>query len=149
MILPGIFTPREKRLISVWLLWELCNLAAIKYAWSSWSMRASCLVMYLAICFNTLVTAYFYISYGEEKKSRHNLLALGLFTTFVADFFLTLLNSRLPGFFAFCLVEAVYAVYFRPSRRNILLRACLFIIALEILCSTAMPEPTWGPQQRF
>lgn len=133
----NILSPMERTLFAVYLLWEVCNLIAIKYAELTCPVRIQCIVSFLAICANTLVTAYFYMKYGIKKRSRHNLLALGLFLTFGADFFLTLLNIRLPGFFAFCLVEMVYAIYYRPSKKyiflNIMLRAVLFMASLGIL----------------
>ena len=132
------FSPPEKKLLIAYILWEICNLIAIKYTEITCPAQIQYSVMYLAICANTLVTAFFYLKYGRGIgwQNRVNFLAAGLFLTFIADFFLTLLNLRLPGFMTFCLVESAYAAFFKPTRKSILARTVLFVIFLVLLFIT-------------
>lgn len=132
------FSPLEKKLLTAYIFWEICNLIAIKYTEYTCAPQIQYRVMYLAICVNTLVTAFFYWKYGKDggKLNRVNLLAEALFMTLIADFFMTLLNLRLPGFIAFCLVELIYAAFFQFSKKNNLYRLVVFTVFLAIVFIT-------------
>lgn len=91
-------------------------------------------IMFSAVAANTLFALWLWVRYGRRcPDSWQNILALGLGLTCLADVLLTLTGGErmfLPGFAAFCAVEAVYAVYLRPDRRNLLLRGAAFLLAL-------------------
>lgn len=132
------FNSIERKLLITYIIWEICNIIAIKYVEYAGPYQMEWPIKYLAICVNTLITAYFYWKYGRRLGGWKgiNLLAAGLFLTFIADFLLTLHGLRLPGFIAFCLVESVYAAFFKPTRKTILCTLIIFAILFILLFIT-------------
>lgn len=128
----------DQILFIVYMVWEAINLGWIIHAQNHYPVEIYCQIMYLAICVNTVMTFYLYISGGRKKKGLHNLLALGLFITGAADYFLTLHQSVLPGYILFCLAEAVYACYFRPSPAGIFIRFLLYVLTIAIIHSAGL-----------
>ena len=144
MYYDSCFNKRDRLVLFCYICWEICNLIAIQYAFFFCSFQTRCLIMYLAVCVNTLVMLHFYYHYGrKQRKSRNNLLALGLAVTWAADFFLTLHNRILPGFFLFCLVESIYALYLanlpltraKDPRRTLIGIGCLVLVCLMAFCA--------------
>ena len=89
---------------------------------------------YGAIALNAVIALVWYIRYGRpDRKDRSNLLAYGLFTTLIADYFLTWLGTEeyfILGFTLFCIVQLIYAVYLRTDKKGYLTRLGVYIAAL-------------------
>lgn len=124
---------KDRRIVIIYIIWEMCNLMAIQTSYRIFPYVIQCRIMYMAVFVNTLVALYFYLKYGAKRKSRHNMLALGLAFTAAADYYLTFRSVVLPGYLLFCLVEAIYAFYFKPTAANILMRTLLYGIILAIM----------------
>ena len=128
----------DRRIVILYIIWEMCNLIAIEYSYGAFPYEDQCRIMYLSIMVNTVVTLYFFVRYGFHHHGRHNLLALALAVTAAADYYLTLKSLVLPGYSLFCLVQCIYALYFKPSAKNLLLRAGLYGAALAALGMSGM-----------
>ena len=124
---------KDRRIIIIYIIWEMCNLIAIQTSYRIFPYVVQCRIMYMAVLVNTAVTLYFFLKYGAKSRSLHNMLALGLTFTAAADYYLTFRSVVLPGYFLFCLVEAIYALYFKPDAGNILMRTFLYGILLAIM----------------
>lgn len=127
----------SKRGLTVYLLIEALLLCLVETGeCAGWSTMTVQVLMYTAILINTAVVAYhFYTSGAYKKKESENLIAYALFTTAVADFFMTLIGAPvgfLPGVLLFCLVQVVYALYLSPYVEWFLIRAVFF--AASVLC---------------
>lgn len=133
-----------KHFLKCYIIWEVINLIAIQYAKYYCAYHAQSRIMFLSVCVNTLVMACYYLKHGREKSSRDNLLAAGLFFTFLADLFLTLLHMTVAGYSLFCLVEIIYAAYFNiPGREkiNVISRSLLFLPGLILIWERGLLEP--------
>lgn len=120
--------------VRYYLLFEAIVFVAIKIAEFTLTQQTTKCVMYSAIVGNTVMAAHIWRRYGPSAPDRHDhLIFLALLVNCVADVFLTLTGGErmyIPGFVCFCTVEAIYAVYLRPSTRNLCVRALLFAAAL-------------------
>lgn len=146
-------TERDKKLIKVYIAVEIILLAVIK----TLQIMGAGLIQngfnYAAIVCNTIVAAYYYKTYGGSLKDGHqNLIAYGLFTTLIADFFVTLISrgvsfeAYLCGIVAFIIVEIIYAVYLRADQWAVMMRIVLFaagIIAIHRM-GAGTPEKYLG-----
>lgn len=122
--------------VIAYIIWEFINLIIIKVLGSRLgptNLEPQLKVMYLAIIVNTVVTAYFFVRYGVKIRSWDNFIALGLFMTCMADYFVTLILVKTPGFVLFCVVELIYAIYLKPSVKNVILRILIYVLALILI----------------
>lgn len=124
---------KDRRIFAAYLVWEMINLAAIKVSQAFLPYPVQFRIMYLAICVNTAMTLYIFRRSGGGTGDWNHLLALALVVTWMGDFFLTLLNVTLPGYILFCLVEMIYAAYFKPSAGNLMVRLALYGLSLALV----------------
>lgn len=139
-------TQRDRKLIKAYIIITVALLVLIKTVQimnAGTVSRHVC--MFTTIAVNTAVTAYFYLLYGRKIEDRHsNLIAYGLFATFIADLFATLLAtgtksaSYICGIACFCLVEIIYAVYLRAGKQTVILRVVTIAAGLIILGAAGM-----------
>ena len=97
-----------------------------------WSTLPIRILMYIAIVINTIVTAYYFYHYRKKNHSE-NLIAYAIFTTAVADFFMTLIGNDtgfIPGIIVFCIVQVIYALYLCPAVKWLLIRAAFLAACL-------------------
>ena len=120
--------------LTVYLLFEAVIFAGIKIGQYTLTRDITRFIMYAAIVGNTVMAVWLYRRYGKSaSEKRDNLIFCALCVNCVADIFLTLISGPsvyIPGFACFCTVEAIYAAYLRPDRRNLIIRAGLFVAAL-------------------
>lgn len=92
------------------------------------------IVRYSAIVCNFLMMFYLYFKHGTRLGFRDNLIPLAFFFTLTADTFLCLINGiYVMGYFFFFVVETVYMLYLRPTRKSIAARIILYAILLFVL----------------
>lgn len=124
----------KKKDARAYLLFEAAVFVAIKIAEFALDTRTTKIIMYSAIVGNTVMALRIYARYGRAATDkRDNLIFLALMLNCLADVFLTLTGGEsmfLPGFACFCGLEAIYALYLRPSGRNLVIRAGLFAASL-------------------
>ena len=120
--------------LTLYLLFEAVTFVAIKIGQYTLTRDITRFIMYAAIVENTVMAVWLYRRYGKNASDkRDNLIFCALCVNCVADIFLTLISGPsvyIPGFACFCTVEAIYAAYLRPDRRNLIIRAGLFVAAL-------------------
>ena len=120
--------------VTLYLLFEAAIFVAIKIGQYTLTRDITRFIMYAAIVGNTVMAVWLYRRYGKHASDKHdNLIFCALCVNCVADIFLTLIGGPtvfIPGFACFCTVEAIYAAYLRPDRRNLIIRAALFVAAL-------------------
>ncbi|MBR2706833.1 MAG: hypothetical protein IKE74_06260 [Mogibacterium sp.] len=138
-------TQRENNLIRAYIIISATLLVLIKTVQIMHAGRVINVCMFTAIAVNTAVTAYFYLRCGRTIEDRNsNLIAYGLFATFVADLFATLFargfNSTpyIIGISCFCVVEIIYAAYLRAGRATVILRVAVIAAVLIILRAAGM-----------
>ena len=131
---------REKLLIRAYIIIGIAFLILIKYLQIIHAGRTINRCMYAAIAVNTALALYYYLRFGRKLKDKHvNLIAFGLFATFAADFFATLIGRRMSmtaylcGAACFCIVELIYAAYLRGGRSAVIMRAVLVAAGLIVL----------------
>ena len=121
----------ESLYIRVYFVLEALLYVAIQYAQEFLAVRPMKNIMYASIVVNTVMALWLYAKYGRREVKRwDNLLALGLAVNCVADAFLTLIGGeamQIPGYISFCTVEAVYAVYLKPDRKNLTARVIVLL----------------------
>ncbi|MBQ9347187.1 MAG: hypothetical protein IJT94_07605 [Oscillibacter sp.] len=119
-----------------WLALEVVLFFAIKAAELFLPPQPAKCIKFLAILCNTVMAVRLYLAYGRRAANQwDNLMALALAVNCAADVFLTLIGGEavfLPGFGLFCTVELIYAVYLRPSRTNLAVRAALLVLILPL-----------------
>ena len=126
----------DERWLKTWLIVEAVLFFGIKAA-ELWlpAQPAKC-VKFLAILCNTVLALRLYLVYGRRAPNQwDNLMALALAVNCAADVFLTLIGGEkvfLPGFGLFCTVELIYAIYLRPGRTNLAIRAALLVLILPL-----------------
>lgn len=120
--------------LTVYLLFEAVVFVGIKIGQYTLTREITRFIMYAAIVGNTVMAVWLYRRYGKNASDRRDhLIFYALCVNCVADIFLTLISGPsvyIPGFACFCTVEAIYAAYLRPDRRNLIIRAGLFVAAL-------------------
>ena len=138
-------TQRENNLLRWYMIIEAALLVLIKTVQSMHAGRVINVCMFAAIAVNTAVTAYYYLRCSRKLEDRRaNLIAYGLFATFFADLFATLLASGFNsvsyifGVACFCVVEIIYAVYLRAGRGSVILRIAIAAAGLIILRAAGM-----------
>ena len=127
---------RDGQEMKIYLILEAIMFVAIKIAELTLPTRPMKIVMYAAIVINTIAALWLYRRYGKTARRQwDNLIALALMVNCVADIFLTLIGGEgmfIPGFALFCTVEAIYAVYLKPGKINLVIRAVLFALCLLV-----------------
>ena len=127
---------RDGQEMKIYVILEAIMFVAIKIAELTLPTRPMKIVMYTAIVINTIAALWLYRKYGKNARRQwDNLIALALMVNCAADIFLTLIGGEqmfIPGFALFCTVEAVYAVYLKPGKINLALRAVLFALCLLV-----------------
>ena len=127
---------REGQEMKIYVILEAIMFVAIKIAELTLPTRPMKIVMYTAIVINTIAALWLYRRYGKiSRRQWDNLIALALMVNCAADIFLTLIGGEgmfIPGFALFCTVEAIYAVYLKPGKINLVIRAVLFALCLLV-----------------
>ena len=127
---------RDGQEMKIYLILEAIMFVAIKIAELTLPTRPMKIVMYTAIVINTVAALWLYRRYGKiSRRQWDNLIALALMVNCAADIFLTLIGGErmfIPGFALFCTVEAIYAVYLKPGKINLVIRAVLFALCLFV-----------------
>ena len=139
---------REKLLIRAYIIIGIAFLILIKTVQIMHAGRTINWCMYAAIAVNTAMALYYYLRFGRNLRDRHvNLIAFGLFATFVADFFATLIGRRMSmtaylcGAACFCIVELIYAAYLRGGRGAVIMRAVMVAAGLIVLGAMGALKP--------
>ena len=140
--------PGEKNLIRAYVIISIALLVLIKTLQIMHKGRLINWSMYAAITVNTALALYYYLRYGRKLEDKHvNLIAFGLFATFAADFFATMIGRRMSmtaylcGAACFCIVELIYAAYLRGGRTSVIMRAVLVAAGLTVLSVMGALKP--------
>ena len=127
---------KDGREMRLYVILEAILFVAIKIAELALPVRPMKIVMYTAIVVNTAAAIWLYRKYGRTARRQwDNLIALALMVNCLADVFLTLIGGEqmfVPGFALFCTLEAIYAIYLKPGRINLAVRAVLFALFLLV-----------------
>lgn len=97
-------------------------------------------IMFAAIAVDFLAMEVLYVRYGRQRLNNlDNLLPLGFLFMVLADTFLCLIdNYYICGYFLFCMVETVYAVYLQPKKVTIINRIVIFVVLLGVIWKAGM-----------
>ena len=122
---------KDKGIITAYLILEIINFIAImilQVVQGTEDIPLQLDVKYLAIVINTIVTLVFFIKYGIKQKSWDNMLAITIFATFVADYFMTLRSILIPGLALFFVVQILILIFLKPTIKSIFFRVILYLI---------------------
>lgn len=124
----------EQKALKAYLLFEVVIFIAIKVAEFTLTRQYTKFIMYSAIVGNTVMALYLRRRYDKSASDGpSNCVFAALMVNCVADVFLTLTGGPtmyIPGFAAFCTVEALYAASLRPDTRNLVIRVLVFAASL-------------------
>jgi len=92
------------------------------------------ILRYCAIICNFLMILYLYLRHGRRLHFRENLIPVAFALTLTADFFMCIIDKkRIIGYLFFTLVETVYMIYMKPTRKGIFVRLLLYAVMLLLL----------------
>lgn len=122
-------------LLIVYVVIQALLLAAVRLTEFTTPEAVYCRIMYVPIVLDFAMIAYLYLRFGRKGLSwRDNLIPLAFAFMLCADTFLCLINDYYVfGYIFFCCVELCYAIYLKPGRLNIIIRAVVYAALLTAL----------------
>lgn len=139
----------DTRILHIYYLVELILLCIIKVAEQVWREPGQgdpgvpgsplAILRYSAIICNFLMILYLYLRRGRRLHFRENLIPLAFALTLTADWFMCIVDGkRILGYLFFTLVETVYMIYMKPTRKSISVRLILYAAMLLLLWRVGM-----------
>ncbi|MCR4904105.1 MAG: hypothetical protein K6A23_14700 [Butyrivibrio sp.] len=129
----------DKKTMTIYIVLEAVLFLAIKYREiiSAYDFTM-CVLKYLTVVIDFAVALKVWFKWRKGQTFCHDdLIFVGICFIFIADFLLTFLAlvmpNEIPGFFTFCIVQAIFCKYLEPGKLNILIRIIFPIVVWIIV----------------
>ena len=131
----GADVGKIKPLLTAYIVLEGLLLVAVILTEFSTPPAIYCRIMYAPIVLDFAMMTYLYFRFGRQSLDwRDNLIPLAFAFMLCADTFLCLIDDiYIMGYIFFCCVELCYAIYLKPGKLNLILRALLAAALLAAL----------------
>lgn len=137
----GALAKGERLFFAAYAVYFVALLALIQFLqFSGESVFVYGKPMYLISLSNLFIMLWIYVKFGRGSGARHNLIAVGLLLTVIADTFLCLLDSFGPsdtidacGFALFTAAEIVYAIYIGHSNEKFAITVVFWAMFVGVL----------------
>jgi hypothetical protein len=136
----GAAVQQIKPRLTVYVILQALLLAAVRLTEFTTPSTVYCRVMYAPIVLDFAMMTYLYFRFGRSRLDwRDNLIPLAFLFMLCADTFLCLIDDiYIMGYLFFCCVELCYALYLKPGKVNLILRALLAAALLAALYAGGM-----------
>lgn len=127
----------DTRILHIYYLVEIILFLMIKVGEQVWRVSGQgdpgvpgsplAILRYSTIICNFIMILYLYLRHGRRLHFRENWIPLAFALTLTADCFMCIFDEkRIWGYLFFTLVETVYMIYMKPTRKTISVRLILY-----------------------
>lgn len=134
----------DTRFLHIYYLAEILLFLVIKVGEQVWKVQGGgdpgdpgsplAILRYCTIICNFLMILYLYLRHGRRLHFWENWIPLAFALTLAADCFMCIIaGKRAWGYLLFTLVETVYMIYMKPTRKTISVRLILYVAIVLLI----------------
>lgn len=140
----------DTRILHIYYLAEIILFLIIKVGEQAWRTPGQggdpgipgsplAILRYSTIICNFLMILYLYLRHGHRLHFRENWILPAFTLTLMADCFMCLfVGKRIWGYLFFTLVETVYMIYMKPTRKTVSVRLILYAVMFLLVWRVGM-----------